>query len=124
MVPCEVVYFKTERGDEPVREFVDELDISSRRKYWRKIDYLKQFGKSLCEPHAKNLGNGIYELRFRGSDGYIRVLYFFYSGHHAILTNGFKKKTTQTPKQEIELAVSRMNVFLASPEKYGLQERS
>ena len=122
MTHCEVVYFRTERGDEPVRKFVEDLDISSRRKYWRKIDYLKQFGKGLCEPHAKNLGEGIYELRFRGSGGFARILYFFFSGHHAVLTNGFKKKTNQTPRQEIELALSRMNIFLASPDKYGLQE--
>jgi len=120
MTHCEVVYFKTERGNEPVREFVDSLDISSKRKYWRKIDYLRQFGKSLCEPHAKNLGNGIYELRFRGSDGNSRVLYFFFNSNHAILTNAFKKKTNQVPKHEIDLAQSRMNIFLASPEKYGL----
>ncbi len=120
MSHCEVVYFKTERGDEPVREFVDKLDLNSRRKYWRKIDYLKEFGKNLCEPHAKYLGSDIYELRFRGADGHFRVLYFFFNGYHAILTNGFKKKTSQTPKQEIELAILRMSVFKASSEKYGL----
>ena len=120
MSHCEVVYFKTERGDEPVREFVDSLDISSRRKYWRKIDYLKQFGKTLCGPHSKDLGHGIYELRFRGSEGHIRILYFFFSGQCAVLTNGFKKKTRQTPKQELDLAWQRMNTFLAKPEKYGL----
>src|SRR3989338_5192582 len=116
MTHCEVVYFKTERGDEPVREFVNGLDISSKRKYWRKIDYLRQFGKNLCEPHAKNLGEGIYELRFRSSDGHFRVLYFFFSGHYAVLTNGFRKKTNKAPQHEVELAISRMNTFLASQE--------
>jgi phage-related protein len=120
MTRCDIVYFKTDRGDEPVREFIDNLDISLKRKYWRKIEYLKEFGKSLCEPHAKNLGGGVYELRFRGSDGHFRILYFFFSDHYAILTNGFKKKTNQTPKQEIDLAISRMDAFLAAPEKYGL----
>ncbi len=120
MTHCEIVYFKTDRGDEPVREFVDSLDISSKRKYWRKVDYLREFGKNLCEPHAKNLGSGIYELRFRASDGHYRVLYFFFSSSHAVLTNGFMKKTNRTPKQALDLAISRMNTFLASPDKYGL----
>ena len=120
MTHYEIVYFKTDRGDEPVREFVDSLDISSRRKYWHKIDYLREFGKSLCEPHAKPLGNEIYELRFRGSDGHYRVLYFFFNSDHAILTNAFKKKTARTPKRELDLAISRMNIFLASPDKYSL----
>lgn len=120
MTLCEIVYFKTERGDEPVRGFVDGLDLSSKRKYWRKINYLKEFGKSLCAPHAKYLGNDIYELRFRGSDGHNRILYFFFSRHYVVLTNALKKKTGKTPKQEIDLAISRMNIFLASPGKYGL----
>ncbi|OGW83820.1 MAG: hypothetical protein A3C47_01120 [Omnitrophica bacterium RIFCSPHIGHO2_02_FULL_51_18] len=120
MTHCEIVYFKIDRGDEPVREFVNRLDTSSKRKYWRKIDYLREFGKNLCEPHAKTLGNGIYELRFRGSDGHFRVLYFFFNSDHAVLTNAFKKKANRTPKQEIDLAVSRMNGFLASPDQYGL----
>ena len=120
MTHCEIVYFKTDRGDEPVREFVDNLDLSSKRKYWRKIDYLRQFGKSLCEPHAKNLGSGVHELRFRGSDGHFRVLYFFFNANYAVFTNAFKKKTNRTPKLEIDLSISRMNAFLASSDKYGL----
>lgn len=107
----EIVYFRTERGDEPVREFVDALDIGSRRKFWRKIAYLEQFDKDLCEPHAKHLGNGIYELRFRGPDGHFRVLYFFFSAHCAVLTNAFKKKTDRVPEREIELALARMDQF-------------
>ena len=33
-----------------------------------------------------------------------RVLYFFFVGKKAVLTNGFVKKTMKTPKREIELA--------------------
>ena len=33
-----------------------------------------------------------------------RILYFFFVGQKAILTNGFTKKTQKTPRSEIELA--------------------
>ena len=120
MTTCEIVYFKTERGDEPAKVFVDGLDTSSKRKFWRKIDYLKQFGRSLPEPHAKNLGNGIHELRFRGRDGHIRILYFFFKDNVAVMTNGFKKKTNDTPTNELGIALQRMRIFLANPGKYNL----
>ena len=123
MTGCEVVYFRTERGDEPAKEFVDDLDPSAIRKYWRKIEYLRRFGESLCEPHAKSLGNGVRELRFRGADGHHRILYFFFTGRYAVLVGGFTKKTNKTPKGVIDLAVSRMRLFLASPERYGLGSR-
>ncbi len=117
---CEIVYFKTERGDEPVKNFVDALDLSAKRKYWRVIEYLRQFGKSLPEPHAKYLGDELYELRFRGSEGNFRILYFFFSGHYAVLANAFKKKTNKAPKHEIGLAAQRMKIFLENAGRYRI----
>lgn len=35
---------------------------------------------------------------------FTRILYFFFIGNKAVLTNGFTKKTQKTPKNEIELA--------------------
>ena len=120
MTGCDVVYFRTERGDAPVEDYIRGLDLSTRRRYWRKIEYLKRLGRSLNQPHSKALGNDVYELRFRGADGHYRILYFFFTGQHAILTHAFLKKTGKTPKQELALAVSRMNIFTAMPEKQGL----
>lgn len=116
----EIVYFRTERGDEPVKDFVDSLDMGSKRKFWRKIEYLRHLGKSLPEPHAKNLGNGLHELRFRGAEGHIRVIYFFFKDDLAVLTNGFKKKKGKTPGTELETALRRMGIFLSNPNKYQL----
>ena len=122
MLICKVIYFKTERGEQPVLRFLKQLDHSTKRKYWRKLEYLEQLGKNLGAPHSKNLGNGIHELRFQGSDGNIRILYFFFNGHYAIMTNGFKKKTNQVPKNEIGIALSRMKTFLADTNRYELGE--
>ena len=36
-----------------------------------------------------------------------RVLYFFFTGNKAILTNGFTKKQQKTPPGEIQLAKDR-----------------
>ncbi len=123
MTGCEVVYFRTERGDAPVEQFIRRLDLSTRRRYWRRIEYLQQLGKFLHQPHSKALGNGIYELRFRGADGHYRILYFFFAGQYAVLTNGFLKKTGKTPKQELALAISRMNIFTETPEGHGLNHK-
>ena len=34
-----------------------------------------------------------------------RILYFFFSGGKIILTNGFVKKTNETPRNEINKAI-------------------
>jgi phage-related protein len=73
---------------------------------------LKKFGQSLPEPHAKHLGNGNYELRFKGREGQIKVLHFFYNERKIIFTNGFVKKSNRVPKKEVELAIQRRNIYL------------
>jgi len=74
---------------------------------------LEEFGHKLPQPHAKYLGDSIFELRFSGVEGSVRVLYFFFHQDKAILTNGFLKKNNRTPKREKELAIERRKTFLA-----------
>ena len=55
-------------------------------------------------PYSEPISEGIFELRTKQGTDITRVLYFFFVGDLAILTNGFTKKTKKTPKNEIELA--------------------
>ena len=50
---------------------------------------------------AKELADGIMELRITFGGNITRVLYFFVVGNTAVLTNAFVKKTQRTPPQEI-----------------------
>jgi Phage-related protein len=61
-------------------------------------------GHQLRAPYSKELVDGIMELRISFGGNITRVLYFFVIGNTAVLTNGFVKKTTQTPAQEITRA--------------------
>ena len=100
----DVDFYELPDGTEPVREFLDSLDVKMRAKMYREIDLLVINGPELREPHSKHLNDGIFELRAKQSNDISRVLYFFFIGKKAILTNGFLKKTMRTPKREIELA--------------------
>ena len=105
-------YFTAESGKSPVEEFIDLLDYSTQRKFFFKKGLLEEFGHRLLSPHAKYIGDDIYELRFEGREGAIRVLYFFYYKNEIIFTNGFIKKSNRTPQREKELAVERRKLFL------------
>jgi phage-related protein len=76
--------------------------------------WLEELGPRLIEPHAKKIDEDLYEFRFEGADGSIRILYFFYIGNKIILLNGFKKKTNKIPLKDIELAKRRRSEFLMS----------
>jgi phage-related protein len=105
-------YYSTESGKIPVKEFIDSLEFKSQRKFFFVKELLEEFGHRLPFPHAKYLGDSIFEVRFKGHEGAVRVLYFFYHEEKVIFTNGFIKKTNKTPKNEILLAVERRMNFL------------
>ena len=105
-------YFAFGSGRSPVREFIDALDTKSQIKFFFVKGLLEEFGHRLPQPHAKYLGNRIFELRFTGVEGLIRVLYFFYHQDKVIFTNGFVKKSNKTPRNEKQIALERRKIFL------------
>ncbi len=106
-----VVYFVTYSGKRPVEEFIDGLNIRSQRKFVYTVELLEALGKELSMPHAKYIGDEIFELRFDSVEGAVRVLYFFFDGEKAVLTNGFLKKTNKTPRNEKTTAIERRKVY-------------
>ncbi|MBP9566574.1 MAG: type II toxin-antitoxin system RelE/ParE family toxin [Sulfurospirillum sp.] len=52
--------------------------------------------------------NKLYEVRSSISDKRIARIIFTIIDHYMVLLNGFVKKTQQTPKEEIDLALKRM----------------
>lgn len=105
-------YYLTESNRAPAREFVDSLDISTQRRFFFVKELLEEFGHKLPYPHAKYLRDGIFELRFHGREGAIRLLYFFTQQDKAIFTNGFIKKADKAPGKEIAVAIERRKAFL------------
>lgn len=96
--------YDTPDGKCPVGDFLRTLDPKMKAKMFRTIDLLEKNGIKLREPYSSHIGDGIFELRAKQGSDISRVLYFFFVGNSAILTNGFIKKTQKTPKREIELA--------------------
>lgn len=70
----------------------------------RTMELLRKNGLELREPYTKALGRGIFELHAKHGTDISRVLYFFMEGQKIIFTNGFIKKTSKTPGQELKLA--------------------
>lgn len=113
MASVTCIYFKSGSGRCPVKEFVEALDRYSQRKFFFVVGLLSEFGHRLPEPHAKFIGDDIFELRFRGVEGSIRIMYFFFHHNEAVLTNSFIKKTDKTPANQKKLAVDRRKAYLA-----------
>lgn len=100
-----VEYYETETGKRPAKEFIDGLPPKVQEKVYRTIHLLETFGEQLKRPHTDTLRNGIRELRTPIGGNQYRVLYFFYMGDKAILTNGLMKKTDEVPDADIDRAI-------------------
>lgn len=55
-----------------------------------------------------SIGAGVHELRFRDRQGIYRVIYFIKRAGEIRLLHAFKKKSQQTPRENIELAKQRL----------------
>lgn len=103
----DIEYYRFEDGSNPIDPYLDHLELKMRVKVFRAMALLEEFGPDLRMPHSEYLTDGIFELRIKQGSNIERVLYFFYTGNKAVLTNGFTKKQQKTPQKEIELARTR-----------------
>lgn len=108
----DVEFYTKNNGEKPAKDFILSLDTKMKAKILGLIDVLEEKGMQLREPYSKHLQDGIFEIRAKVGTNITRVLYFFYYRKRIILTNGFVKKTQQTPKNEIKLAKSYRKDFL------------
>ena len=110
--PLAVVFFRTETGNEPVREWLKILPKEARRKIGEDI-LTVQYAWPIGKPLVDHLGDGIWEVRSRMKDMIARTL-FTEVDQEIVLLHGFVKKTKKTPKKDLELAKRRRKMYLDS----------
>jgi phage-related protein len=99
------VFYKTEAGREPVREWLKSLPFSEDRKRIGEDIKTVEFGWPVGMPVCRPLGGGIYEVRSALAQNRIaRVLFCFDREGQMVLLHGFIKKTPKTPDADLELA--------------------
>jgi phage-related protein len=86
------IFFRTEAGGEPVREWLRSLSSDDRKRIGediKSVEYGWPVGMPVCRP----LGNRIYEVRTGVSQSRIaRVLFYIDKKSRMVLLHGFIKK--------------------------------
>lgn len=101
----EVVFYRTERGREPVRDWLRALPKTERRIIGTDIKTV-QFSWPLGMPLVRKLEPGLWEIRSSIDQRIARTL-FTIVDDHIVLLHGFVKKSQKTPKSDLELARKR-----------------
>ena len=105
-VKVPLVFFTTDAGNEPVRNWLKELPEPDRQAVGQdlmRVQWRWPVGMPLC----RNLGNGLWEVRSSlPSDRIARVIFCMHESELVAL-HGFIKKSQKTPKGDLDLAAKR-----------------
>lgn len=99
-------FYRSDRGNEPVREWLKSLSWADRQVIGRDIAVV-EFGWPIGMPTCRTLGKGIWEVRSDVSDGRIARVMFCIAEGQMVLLHGFIKKQQQTPAGDLALAQNR-----------------
>jgi len=103
----EIIFYETETGKIPVKDFLDSLSITVVKKIFWTFRLIKD-NDIVPKTYFKKLENsdGIWEIRIKyGSDIY-RIFSFWDKNNLIVLTHGLIKKTQKTPQKDINQALS------------------
>ncbi len=106
-----VRFFRTARGQEPVREWLLELGENDRRAVGRDIK-TAQFGWPLGMPLIRKLEPGLWEVRSNIVPGVARVI-FTVEGRTMVLLHAFAKKSRKAPADDLAIARRRLRELRA-----------
>ena len=75
--------------------------------FLRLAGLMEQHGADLRLPHSRAMGDGLFELRCKGSEGIGRAFYCTVVGRQIVIVHGLIKKTQETPHADLRLARKR-----------------
>ena len=105
----QVVFYKTDSGKEPVRDWLKELNKDDRKVIGKDIKTV-QFGWPLGMPLVRKIEKGLWEVRIQLDNRIARILFTSHNGI-MVLLHGFIKKSQKTPTKDLKIAKQRMATF-------------
>jgi phage-related protein len=113
--PLAIVFFRSDAGNEPVREWLQDLNRDERKVIGSDI-LAVQYAWPIGKPLVDHLDASIWEVRSKLRDRIARVL-FSVVEQEIVLLHGFIKKTQATTKRDLALAKSRFRKYRTYYEK-------
>ena len=91
-----------------VQSLIEKWPAGIYASFVRITEQMVFSGTNLGMPYTKAMGDGLFEIRARGSEGIGRAFFCCMKGRRVVILHGFLKKTQATPIKELRLAKQRM----------------
>jgi len=105
-----VIFYRSENGVEPVREWLKGLRKEDRRTVGEDIK-TAQYGWPLGMPLIRRIEKDLWEVKSNITDGIARTFFTVERGT-MVLLHGFVKKSQETPPKELQTARRRLRNIL------------
>jgi len=106
-----VKFYRTESGNEPVREWLSEMTIQDKKLIGTDIRTV-EMGWPKGLPLVRKLDRDLWEVRIKLPNKIVRVFFTVVDGS-MILLHGIIKKGQKTPKEDFGLSRKRKNEVLS-----------
>jgi phage-related protein len=98
------IFYRTETGNEPVRQWLKAMSAEDRRRIGEDLKTV-EFGWPLGMPLCKSLGGGLHEVRTDLTDKRTARIFFYIDRlQRLVVLHGVVKKTRKTRAEDIALA--------------------
>ena len=106
-----VNFYKSEKGNEPVREWLKSLSKEDKIIIGEDIKTV-EYGWPLGMPLVRKMDKDLWEVRIDLTNREIARIFFTVSGNIMVLLHGFIKKSPQTPANDLKIAKERRDRVL------------
>jgi phage-related protein len=113
--PLRTVFFQTETGNEPVRDWLKEQPRADQKAIGADI-LAVQWKWPVGKPLVDSLGGGLWEVRSSLGTRIARV-FFVVVNEEIVLLHGMIKKSRTAPKKDLDLARGRQSTYMKGETK-------
>lgn len=106
-----VNFYKSEKGNEPVREWLKSLSKEDKTIIGEDIKTV-DYGWPLGMPLVRKMDTDLWEVRIDLTKKEIARIFFTVIGNIMVLLHGFIKKSQQTPANDLKIAKERRDRVL------------
>jgi phage-related protein len=112
----ELLFYQTEQGRQPVREYIDDLDRDDKAQIIADFELIRKYGLMDAPVSTRKLQGGqfkgkLWELK-TGKGNQHRIFYCVIVGTQLIMLHACKKQKEGGQKKDLDTALGRLENYL------------
>ena len=97
--------------NEKARNEILSLPKNLQARAFKMMQMLEIYGNTIGEPHTKNIGDDLFEIRIKSTEGIARSIYCYEVSKKIVILLTFIKKSEKIPKYIVEQAKQRLKEY-------------